>query len=81
MAEDLGAELEGVARRDVALQFVFSSGDPARTCSSLARVGRFGGCCTTGASHTADRRPNHSFTPLWSQEALTAALENALDVR
>jgi len=64
------------------LQFVFSSGDPGEDLLKLGAGRALRRLLHDGA--VGIQRidgPNHSFTPLWSQEALTAALENALDVR
>ncbi|HVT38148.1 MAG TPA: alpha/beta hydrolase [Gemmatimonadaceae bacterium] len=80
--DDLGAELEAVARRNVALRFVFVAGDPGE---ELLRVG--GG----SALRSLLRRqlvhiqridgPDHTFTPVWSHDTLIATLESALEMR
>lgn len=81
MADDLGAELEGLAHRGVAVAFVFSAGDPGEELlrvqagSSLRRLVR-------------DERvhihrivgPNHTFTPVWSHALLAKELDEALGV-
>ena len=77
--EDLGADLEAIARRRVDLQFVFAAGDPglpllrAQAGSALPVLERKGAICIStidGADHT--------FTPVWSHEPLTRLLDQLL---
>jgi dienelactone hydrolase len=77
--EDLGAELEAIAKRKVDLRFVFASDDPGlpllRTQAGSAlpallaqkklRISMIDG-------------PDHTFTPVWSHAALARALDKEL---
>ena len=80
--DDLGAELEAVAARGVALRFVFATGDSGdallstQAGSSLPRLLRDGRLRVTRIAG-----PNHAFTPTWTRDALTTVLEAELDVR
>jgi hypothetical protein len=81
MADDLGAELTDVVRRGVAVDFLFSAGDPGEDLLKVEAG-------WTLPSLLRDRSiriqrivgPNHTFTPVWSHAALTQALEAALKV-
>jgi hypothetical protein len=80
--DDLGTELRAVARRGVAIRFVFVAGDPGdellrvQAGSALKRL--------LGRQLVQIRRiegPDHTFTPVWSHDVLITALESALDMR
>jgi hypothetical protein len=77
LPEDLGVELETVARRGVPMKFVFASGDPGvellrsqggRSVQRLSELGKLEQHFIAGADHT--------FTGLWMQEQLTAKLSS-----
>ena len=82
LRDDLGAELEAVTNRGVALRFVFATGDSGddllrtQAGSSLPRLVRDGRIHITRIAG-----PNHAFTPIWTRDALTAVLEAELEVR
>jgi pimeloyl-ACP methyl ester carboxylesterase len=82
LADDLGAELESIAQRKVAVRFVFATGDPGEPLlelqagSSLARLLRNGRLRIQRVDG-----PDHSFTPVWSHEVLAAILDMELDLR
>lgn len=82
LREDLGAELQELARRGVALRLVFASGDPgedllrAEAGWALRRLER-DQCLTIRRIEG----PNHSFTRVWSRVVLTSVLEADLNVR
>lgn len=77
--EDLGAELELLAKRSIAQRFIFASGDPG-----LQLLREQGGSAAIMLRKQSRLHldeidgPDHTFTPLWSHgplaEALTAAL-------
>jgi hypothetical protein len=78
--DDLAHELETVTGRQTALRFVFSAGDPGLqllnvhggpTVERLRQTGRLG--------IEVIEASNHTFTPLWSQNALTASLAAHFD--
>ena len=80
VGDNLARELTMVTRRSTALRFVFSKGDPGLdlltvhggpTVEELRRTGRLG-------IDVIDAT-NHTFTPLWSQCALTATLAAHFD--
>jgi predicted alpha/beta hydrolase len=77
--EDLGAELEAIARLRIALRFVFAADDPGipllrsqggSVVPQLAARGLLPIEIIAG--------PDHTFTPLWSHPALWQALDTAL---
>ena len=79
--DDLGAELDALAARGIAMRFVFAAGDPGlgllrrdggSAVRRLEREGRLSIDVIDGADHT--------FTPLASQAALQAVLERVLGV-
>jgi alpha-beta hydrolase superfamily lysophospholipase len=75
LAQDLGAELDKVARARVALHFVFAEGDPGSVLLSeqggsvVPRVIRNG-----SLSLDFIDGPDHTFTAIWSHEVLAAVL-------
>ena len=80
VGDDLAHELKTVTGRHTALRFVFSAGDPGLqllnvhggpTVERLRRTGRLG--------IEIIEASNHTFTPLWSQDALTASLAAHFD--
>ena len=80
MVDDLGSDLVAIARRDIALRFVFVAGDPGQDLlelgagSALSRLLR--------QRRVAIERiegPDHTFTPAWSHPLFLAAVGNALD--
>lgn len=80
--DDLGAELETVANRGVALRFVFATGDPGEnllrsqagwSLRSLQRDQRLRIQRIQG--------PNHAFTAGWTRTVLTEVLETELELR
>lgn len=80
ITDDLGAELNALAVRGVAVRFIFSAGDPGETLLREGAGWTLGPLLHTGRVRI--RRiegPNHSFTPVWSQVALAEALDQALD--
>jgi alpha/beta superfamily hydrolase len=82
LPDDLGSELLAVARRGVAVRFVFASGDPGLAMlreqggSAVARLEREGALAIT----TIDG-PDHTFTPRWSQPLLLDAIARAVQRR
>ena len=80
LRDDLAVELEGIARRNIALLFLFAADDPG--ISLLARQGgptvrrlRRQGQLAIELIHGAD----HTFTPLWSHPLVVASLAAHLD--
>ncbi len=79
LSNDLGTELDRVAGRGVALRFIFSAGDPGEGLlrvqggSSLRRLLQ-----DERVSIRQINGPNHTFTPLWSHDALASVLEDEL---
>lgn len=78
--DDLAAELEALAARDVALRFVFAEGDPGQALlraqagpalHRLQSAGRLRVDVIAG--------PDHNFTPMWSHAPLTEALAAFFD--
>jgi hypothetical protein len=79
-SKDLGAELEMVAKRRVALHFVFASGDPGRILLREQGGSVVPRLLASGELHVAlVQGPDHTFTQLWSHELLARALDEALD--
>ncbi len=78
--DDLGAALETLARRGVALQFLFSEDDPG-----FALLHEQGGAAVSRLEKagflTIQRLagPDHTFTPLWSHPHLIAAVEKTFE--
>jgi hypothetical protein len=78
--DDLGAELELVAAREVALRFVIADGDPG-----LALLRGQGGSVVPALEERGALSiavidgPDHTFTALWSHGALTEVLAAVLD--
>lgn len=72
--EDLGAELEAVRKRGVALRFVFASADPG-----LPLLRAQGGGPARRVGIDLIDGPDHTFTPLWSHAELIRVLGAALD--
>lgn len=75
LPDDLGAELESVAKRRVPMHFVFASGEPGLELletqgGGTARRLRARGQITVDVIEG----PDHTFTPLWAQEALAGVL-------
>lgn len=75
MPDDLGAELETVAKRGVPMHFVFASGEPGLELletqgGGVARRLRARGRITLEIIEG----PDHTFTPLWAQEKLASVL-------
>jgi len=76
---DLGSELHTLARRGIAICFIFADGDPGRlmlteeagsTVPKLVVAGKLAVRTIDGADHT--------FTPRWTHAALLDAIENAV---
>jgi alpha-beta hydrolase superfamily lysophospholipase len=82
LPEDLGAELEAVAARGVALAFIFATGDPGEDLLK-SQGGRAVGRLLRHRRLRIHRiaGPNHSFTPVWTHIALTKVLEEELGLR
>jgi alpha-beta hydrolase superfamily lysophospholipase len=80
VGDDLARELTAIARKRIALSFVFSAGDPGiRLLSThggpvVERL-RKGGLL----SIEIIEGPDHTFTPLWSHPVLTSTLAARLD--
>ena len=80
VGDDLARELENVTGRRTALRFVFSAGDPGLDLLNLhggptvERLRRSGQLAIEVIEAT-----NHTFTPVWSQGALTASLAAHFD--
>lgn len=78
--DDLGAELESLARRGVALRFVFAEGDPG-----LKLLQEQGGLAVARLMKLRQLTiesiagPDHTFTALWSHERLAKALDAAIE--
>jgi len=80
LRDDLGSELDGLARRGVRVRFVFATSDPGRTL-----LFEEGGSVVPRL--LADKRiaittidgPDHTFTPRWSHAALLDAVAAAID--
>ena len=76
LVEDVGADIGAIVRRGVALHFVFSEGEPGE---GLLRSG--GGWALERMTRTGAVRidhlqgPDHTFTPMWTQDVLAALLE------
>lgn len=77
--DDLGAELEVVARRGVDLRFVFAEGDPG------LKLLRIQGGSVVPRLHERGalvirlvERADHTFTPIWSHAPLSSAVTDAL---
>jgi len=79
---DAGAALQAIARRHVDIRFVFASGDPG-----LPLLHGEAGSAVPALRHKGKlaieiiEGPDHTFTPLWSQAALTSVLGAAVDQR
>jgi hypothetical protein len=82
LPDDLGSELETVARRGIDVRFVFAASDPGLELlhlqggSSVPRLvaeGKVGWDIIDG--------PDHTFTPLWSHAVLLDRLAAILDGR
>lgn len=80
LGDDLALELEAVARRKIALYFLFAGNDPGigllhsqggATVEKLRRRGELGIDVIDGA--------NHTFTPLWSHQPLIEALARQVE--
>jgi peptidoglycan/LPS O-acetylase OafA/YrhL/alpha-beta hydrolase superfamily lysophospholipase len=78
LRDDLVSELDALARRDVAIRFIFASGDPGSTMlrdeggqavDRLAARGHLAIQTIEGADHT--------FTPRWTHAALLDAVRSA----
>ncbi|MSP61015.1 MAG: hypothetical protein EXR72_11850 [Myxococcales bacterium] len=80
LGDDLAAELESVARRGVAIAFLFAAGDPG---IELLRVqgGHSVEALQRKGALTIDTiaGPDHTFTPLWSHPPFAARLGALLD--
>lgn len=82
LRDDLGTHLQTLARRGTHMHFLYSETDPGRAVlaadagSVTARLQREG-CCDIRVFQGAD----HTFTQLWAQKALHAALESILITR
>ncbi len=80
--DDVGAELDSVARRSVVQRFVFVAGDPGRQLlrdqggSTVVRLRKQGSLFID-----VIEGPDHTFTPLWSHGPLAKALTAALETR
>ena len=82
LRNDLGAELEAVAARGVALRFVFATGEPGEELLSTqagSSLPRLLGDGRVRISRIAG--PNHAFTPMRTREALARVLETELDIK
>ncbi|MEP6899792.1 MAG: hypothetical protein ABI870_14795 [Rhodanobacter sp.] len=80
LGDDLGSELDSLARRDVALRFIFAGDDPGRkmlaeqagsVVSRLVAAGRLRTRVIPGADHT--------FTARWTHPILLDAISEALE--
>lgn len=79
LSEDLAAELNAVVERGVAMEFIFSSGDPGEMLLREGAGWTLGRLVRTGKIRIQRiDGPNHSFTPVWSQTSLSKALDVAL---
>ena len=73
--EDLGAELEKIAKNRVSIHFVFADGDPGSVLlteqggSVVGKLAR-----KKVLSIDSIEGPDHTFTPIWSHELLADAL-------
>jgi pimeloyl-ACP methyl ester carboxylesterase len=82
LADDLGAELEGLSRRNVSVAFVFAAGNPGEELlrvqagSSLRKLVR-----DDRVRVHLIHGPNHTFTPVWSHALLIETLDGELGVR
>lgn len=82
LADDLGAELELLSRRNVSVAFVFATGDPGddmlrvQAGSALRRLRREDRVRIHRISGA-----NHTFTPVWSHAVVADALERELGIR
>ncbi len=78
--DDLGAQLESLARRGTALHFVFAEGDPGLALlheqggPAVARLVKSGRLTIESIAG-----PDHTFTPLWSHERLADTLDAAIE--
>lgn len=76
LPEDLGAELEVVAKRRIPMFFVFASGDPG-----LELLHTQGGSAARRLRARQQLKlalvdgPDHTFTPVWAQDKLAAILD------
>jgi pimeloyl-ACP methyl ester carboxylesterase len=71
---DLGSEIEQLARRGVAMNFIFAAGDPGQ--AMLDEQG--GGSVKRVTSIAVIDGPDHTFTPRWSHPLLEAAIVRAI---
>jgi len=74
LKDDLGSELEQLARRGVAMNFIFAGDDPGR--AMLHEQG--GGSVKRVTSIEVIDGPDHTFTPRWSHPLLEAAIVRAI---
>lgn len=74
LKDDLGSELEQLARRGVAMSFIFAGDDPGR--AMLHEQG--GGSVKRVTSIEVIDGPDHTFTPRWSHPLLEAAIVRAI---
>ena len=78
--EDLGTELETVARRNIDMHFVFAADDPGKPLLHSQGGSAVPTLLKRGLLHIdVVDGPDHTFTPLWSQAALTRLLARYLD--
>ncbi|HVZ74049.1 MAG TPA: hypothetical protein VHJ20_16835 [Polyangia bacterium] len=75
VGDDLGAELQTIARHKVALRFLFAAGDPGEELLAAGGGPTVGELQKRGAlSVDVIAGPDHTFTPLWSHGVLAARL-------
>jgi pimeloyl-ACP methyl ester carboxylesterase len=74
MKDDLGSELETLARRGVQMRFIFAGEDPGR--AMLVEQG--GGSVKRVSSIDVIEGPDHTFTPRWSHPLLETAIVRAI---
>jgi pimeloyl-ACP methyl ester carboxylesterase len=74
LKNDLGSELDQLARRDVAVSFIFAQNDPG--LAMLREQG--GGSVKRVTSIEVIDGPDHTFTPRWSHPLLEAAIMRAI---
>ena len=74
LKDDLGSELDQLARRGVAMNFIFAGDDPGR--AMLHEQG--GGSVKRVTSIEVIDGPDHTFTPRWSHPLLEAAIMRAI---
>jgi pimeloyl-ACP methyl ester carboxylesterase len=74
LRDDLGSEILALARRGVAMRFIFAGGDPGR--AMLLEQG--GSAVDRVTSVEVIEGPDHTFTPRWSHPLLEAAIMRAV---